>query len=96
MEQKENQIFRKHCESIVTAIFFTVFVMGYSMAAGWIVAIITAVTGVIALGWIAAAIVTVYLLHSGLFSAVFSGWLNIGKHIANAISDSYCAEQQTV
>lgn len=94
MEQKENQVFRKHCESIVTAIFFTVFVVGFCTAAGWIVAFITSITGVIALGWIAAAIVTVYLLHSGLFSTVFSGWLNIGKRIATVISDSYYAEQQ--
>lgn len=95
MAEQETQLFRKHFESIVTAIFFTIFVVGYSSAAGWIVAFITAATGVLALGWIAAAIVTIYLLHSGLFTAAFKGWINIGQRIASVIADAYYAEQQT-
>lgn len=95
MAEQETQLFRKHCESIITAIFFTIFVVGYCSAAGWIVALITTVTGVLAMGWVAAAVVTVYLLHSGLFSAAFNGWIKIGQRIAAVISDAYYAEEQT-
>lgn len=70
---------------IVQAIFFVLFVIACSLLAGYIIAVVFSITTVVAMGWIAASIAFIYLLHSGLFMKAFHFWMGIAEQVANII-----------
>ena len=70
---------------LIQALFFVLFSIGCSIIAGYIIALVVSATGVIAMGWVAASIAFIYLLHSGLFMKAYNFWMAIASHLGDFV-----------
>ena len=70
---------------LIQALFFVLFSIGCSIIAGYIIALVVSATGVIAMGWVAASIAFIYLLHSGLFMKAYNFWMAISNHFGDFV-----------
>jgi len=73
-------------KKVIIAVFFAIFVIGASVIAGYIVSFVTALTGVIAMGWIAAVISFTYFLHTGLLTKAYTSWMSIASKIGSVFA----------